>query len=384
MGETVIHRIRGLQIVNGGQTASSIHRARKIDKIDISQVSVAVKLTRVEPAKLSEFVPLIAKYANTQNVIQVADLSANSEFHIGFEQLSERNWCPGEESRWFYERARGSYQAALARFGSSQAKKREFERECPKAQRFTKTDLAKYLMAWWQRPQTVSRGAQKNFAFFMDALRERNGSDWYPDENFFKETVALAIIFKMAASVVRRAKLQSYGAQVTAYMVAKLAADYHEDVGLTAIWDDQAVRERIARAFEDWGPKLHVEIVSTAGKKNVGEWCKKDDCWDQVRAMSLDLPPPPLKAAAAPAAATKKEQATPDDAIFLCKSLDGPTWAKVMEWSAHPDRVAAFDRQVAHSIAGMALQGWQKSPTAKQARFGSRVVRAAVEAGVVG
>ncbi|MEJ1979016.1 MAG: AIPR family protein [Acetobacteraceae bacterium] len=116
-GETVITRVRGLQIVNGGQTLASIHRARKVDKMDIGKVAVAMKLTRVEPTRLAEFVPLIAKYANTQNVIQVADLSANSEFHISMEQLSERTWCPGEEARWFYERARGGYQAALTRLG---------------------------------------------------------------------------------------------------------------------------------------------------------------------------------------------------------------------------------------------------------------------------
>ena len=96
-GETVIHRVRGLQVVNGGQTLASIHRARKVDKLDIGRVSVAMKLTRVEPAKLTEFVPLIAKYANTQNVIQVADLSANSEFHIAMEIAGgAESWCPGE------------------------------------------------------------------------------------------------------------------------------------------------------------------------------------------------------------------------------------------------------------------------------------------------
>ena len=78
-GETVIHRIRGLQVVNGGQTLASIHRAHKTDKMDISKVAVAMKLTRVAAAKLAEFVPLISRYANTQNVIQVADLSANTE-----------------------------------------------------------------------------------------------------------------------------------------------------------------------------------------------------------------------------------------------------------------------------------------------------------------
>jgi AIPR protein len=382
-GETVIHRVRGLQVVNGGQTLASIHRARKVDKLDISRVAVAMKLTRVQPSKLGEFVPLIAKYANTQNTIQVADLSANSEFHIGMEQLSERTWCPGEQTRWFYERARGSYVAAMMRIGSTTAKRREFERECPKGQRFGKTDLAKYLMAWWQRPHTVSRGAQKNFSFFMDVLRERKGTDWQPDEEFYKETIALALVFKAASTVVRKAKLQSYGAQVTAYIVAKLSADYEEEVDLSAIWENQTLPPRIIAAYEDWAPKMHAEIVAGAGQKNVGEWCKKEDCWDQVRAISLDLPPP---SKVAPPVATQKKDERPQrsDPVELCTSLDGPTWARVIEWSAHPGRVATFDRRVAHTISGLAMDGWLRPPSEKQAKCGARVVKAAAEAGVLG
>lgn len=378
-GETVIHRIRGLQVVNGGQTLASIHRAKRVDKLDIGAVSVAMKLTRVQPDKLAEFVPLIAKYANTQNVVQVADLSANSEFHIGMQQLSERVWCPGERTRWFYERARGSYVSDLTRIGSTPAKKREFERECPKSQRFGKTDLAKYLMAWWQRPQTVSRGAQKNFSFFMEALEQRQGAEWQPDEDFYRDTIAQALVFKAAASVVRKAKLESYGAQVTGYVVAKLATDYGDEVDLAAVWDDQAVPERIIRAFEEWAPKVHAEIVAGAGKKNVGEWCKKDECWEQVRAMVLVLPPPPAPSVKLAAVAPSPR---PDDPVVLCKSLDWPTWAKVMEWSAHPGRVDSFDRQVAHTISGLALKGWPKPPSEAQARHGARVIRAAAEAGV--
>ena len=386
-GETVIHRIRGLQVVNGGQTLASVHRAREVDKMDISQVAVAMKLTRVDPRKLSEFVPLIAKYANTQNVVQVADLSANSEFHIHLEQLAERSWCPGQESRWFYERARGSYIAARNRYGTTDVKKREFDRECPKGKVFGKTDLAKYAMSWWQQPHTVSRGAQKNFSFFMDALRERKGAEWQPDEDFFKETVALALLVNAANGVVRKAKLQSYGAQVTAYMLARLASDFEEDVDLMEIWEEQKVPEQIIHGFTDWAPRLHAEIGASAGKKNVGEWCKKEDCWTHIRSVPLELPSPPAPPPKIVAGSTDhaaKFTMNRDDPVAICTSLDDRTWAKVMEWSAHPGRVPVFDRQVAHSIAGMALQGWVKMPTAKQAKFGARVVRAATDAGVLG
>jgi hypothetical protein len=381
-GETVIHRVRGLQVVNGGQTLASIHRAHKVDRMDLGHVAVAMKLTRVEPPKLKEFVPLIARYANTQNAIQPADLSANSEFHIAMEQLSERVWCPGQETRWFYERARGGYQAALTRTGSSPAKKRDFERECPKDQRFGKTDLAKYLMAWWQRPESVSRGAQKNFSFFMDTLEKRESPGWLPDEEFYKDAVAVATLYKAAETMVRKAKLQSYGSQVVAYMMAKLATDFAEEIDLRYVWDMQEASERLVASFRKWAPQIHSEIMSSAGKQNVGEWCKKAECWHHIQQMGLELAEPP--ATVTVAHAPKANVAVDEDPIIVCKSLDGPAWARVIEWAAHPGRVASFDRQVAHSIAGMALNGWMKAPSTKQARFGARVVRAAVDAGLFG
>ncbi len=117
-GQLAIKTITGLQIVNGGQTTASLHRAKKIDKADISAVFVPAKITiLLKPEKLEEIVPKISLYANSQNVIQVADFSANHSFHIEIERLSTTVWCPGEQGRWFYERARGQYQVAKSRAG---------------------------------------------------------------------------------------------------------------------------------------------------------------------------------------------------------------------------------------------------------------------------
>ena len=57
---------------------------------------------------------------------------------------------PDGKGRWFYERARGSYGAAEAQgVVRAQARSGGFAQETPEgAQRFSKTDLAKYLNAW--------------------------------------------------------------------------------------------------------------------------------------------------------------------------------------------------------------------------------------------
>jgi hypothetical protein len=387
MGEMTISRIRGLQIVNGAQTTASIHRAKKVDRIDISKIALSMKLTLVEPSKLTEFVPLIARYSNTQNVIQVSDLSANNEFHIAIEQLSERIWCPGEEQRWFYERARGAYQVAMARFGTTLARRKEFERECPRANRFSKTDLAKFLMSWWQRPQTVSRGAQKNFAIFMAELPEQFTPDWHPDEIFYKEVVALAILFRAAQSVIRRAKLQSYGANVLTFMIAKLSADFGSQLDLLGIWEAQDISPEFVRVFEDWAPRVHAAIITGAERSNITEWCKKDESWAYIKALDLDLagsiPVEIVNEAAEPDESPLQQQVNGEDLIGMCCRVDGAAWAKVVAWGAENGRIAEFDQRVALTLAGYALRGWQKKPSLKQARIGARVLKTAASAGIV-
>ncbi len=388
-GETVIHRLKGLQIVNGAQTTASIHRAKEEDKLPVDKVAVSMKLTLVPPARLEEFVPLIARFANTQNPIQIADLSASDRFHQQFETLSETVWCPGEESRWFYERARGSYEVARQRAGSSKAKKRDFDLEHPKTQHFGKADIAKYLMTWWGEPHTVSRGAQKNYAAFMFSLRERMGEDWEPEKAFYRETIAKAILFKAAQGVVRKAKLQSYGANVVTYMVAKLAADYGSRIDLEEVWDAQEASPELLAMLADWAPRIHAALVESAGKRNVTEWCKKDGCWEAIRALDLPVPSPePPEFGDEPDADEDESEdgagnAPADDPVVVCMSLDGVAWAHVMAWAATTNQVEELDRKVAHTLSGYALSGWQKEPSIKQAVRGVRVIKAARKAGVL-
>jgi hypothetical protein len=144
-GGPAITRIKGLQIVNGGQTTASIYRARKTDKVDLSNVFVPAKISVVPLELLDTLAPRIAQFANTQNPVQIADFSANDPFHIELERLSKAIWMPGEQGKWFYERARGQYQMAQATEGTTPARLRRFKERTPPTRRFTKIDAAKYL-----------------------------------------------------------------------------------------------------------------------------------------------------------------------------------------------------------------------------------------------
>ena len=64
--------------------------------------------------------PEISKYSNTQNKVTAVDFSSNHPYHVVVEKVTRSLWAPavdgsGQETKWFYERARGQYMDEMAR-----------------------------------------------------------------------------------------------------------------------------------------------------------------------------------------------------------------------------------------------------------------------------
>ena len=126
---------------------------------------------------LDGMVPLISRYANTQNRIQLADFSVNDPFHRALERLYRTVWAParsgGErQSKWFYERARGQYREQRA----SAPSRAYFDSVYPASSRggeisqyFDRLQLARYENDWEQPPHIASRGGQASLREFTSA-----------------------------------------------------------------------------------------------------------------------------------------------------------------------------------------------------------------------
>ena len=298
-GQFLLRGLRNFQIVNGGQTTASIHVA-KLRKLDLSKTFVQMKLSVVTPDNATELVPRISEYANSQNRVSAADFFANHPFHVRIEGFSRRILAPSpdgtfRQSKWFYERARGQYADARANFTAAQRKK--FDLENPRRQLFTKTDLAKFLNVWEQRPHEVSLGAQKNFAAFA----RRIGQAWRksPDdfnEVWYRVAVAKAMIFKSTERIVSEQPWYQggYRANIVAYTIAKLAHDVtamNRAVDFEAIWRQQSPGSTLDDAIAIAAARVHVVLVQPpAGVRNVTEWAKKQACWERVRNLDIDWP----------------------------------------------------------------------------------------------
>ena len=287
--------LRGMQIVNGGQTTASIYfTKKKYPETDLTKVRVPAKIIVMreeDPTMEEALVSDISRFANFQNVVRQSDLSANKSFHVEVERLSLSIYCPDGVGRWFYERASGSYNTLLAREGTTPARLRALKDSVPPSRKVTKTELAKYLTAWDGRPEIVSLGTQKCFERFMTALDEAEaaGTPVVPDPVFFKSSVAKALIFK-AVHKTARPLVSAFLANVAAYTVAVVADTYGDLFDLEKVWLRQAVSPQFLEQAALWAREVNDRLHETSNGKMISEWAKRPECREVMFSRPFSRP----------------------------------------------------------------------------------------------
>ena len=281
--------LKGMQIVNGGQTTASIYFSKKkMPEIDLRQVRVPAKIIILhskDPSDEESLISDISRFANSQNSVKQSDLSANKPFHVELEKLALSTYCPDGVGRWFYERAAGSYNTFLAREGNTPARLKQLKTLVfPPSRKITKTDLAKYLNCWEGKPDQVSFGSQKNFERFMDDLRENEEGSQpiLPTVSFFKDMVAKAIIFKKTTALVRP-MFPAFQGNVAVYLVALLGDRLRTKIDLEKIWARQDISQGLKQMLQVWAVEVHDVLHRSSGGKMISEWAKKSECWEIVR-----------------------------------------------------------------------------------------------------
>jgi hypothetical protein len=291
-----IARIKDLQIVNGGQTTASIHHIAKRDreraKAEIGKIFVQAKITVVEPEQLDEIVPLISRYANSQNKVNDADFEANSPFHVALEKLSRSVWAPSKPgeprmTHWFYERARGQYADELSR-QMTNAKKRDFKLQNPLNQKFSKTDLARFVNCWDQFPHIASLGSEKSFRFFTTERLKGQPTELTLEQ--FRVFVAKAILYRQTERIVTQKNYGGYRANIVAYTIALLSHMTEGNLDFERIWIEQGLSDQLEQIVGQLSGVVRNVIISAPGNGNVTEWCKKAACWEAVKKLKDELP----------------------------------------------------------------------------------------------
>ena len=264
-----------------------------------------MKLTVIEDPEQSEIIKSnVAQFANTQNTIQAADLVSNHPLHRKIEEHSRNHSVPPGDNqiatKWFYERARGQYETKL-RALSTPSKKKKFEVENPKSQKFSKTDMAKYINTWRMSPFEVKRGAQKNLELLGGTLKKQWDKD--PDNfgiAFYKDLIAKAILFKSADHAIQYKsgwyKLEpGFKAETTTYTVSLLRFLLQKDgkdINLNRIYLNQKISESLTNEIISLAKVVRNKILDLEfrdGAANPSEFCKSKKGWDKFKELDYSL-----------------------------------------------------------------------------------------------
>lgn len=393
-GRSAISKLTNLQIVNGGQTTAAIYNTLKKEKADLSQVFIQVKLTIVPPEFVENIVPQISRFANTQNKVNDADFFSNSPFHWRFEELSRRIWGPSSEgnlreTHWFYERARGQYMTAKMKL--TDAKQKEFDKLNPKYQMLTKTDLAKYYNSWDKMPYLVSLGAQKNFAKFAELMTEQwEKNEKQINELFFKDCIAKSILFKeLDKKIMKQPWYGGYKANIVTYTLAKFRLTLDEKkkvLNLESIWLKQDISKDVLDNLLAIAEVVNQVIQDTPTHiTNIGEWCKKVQCWESLIDTPVTISPEVERNLLDPSQVIQKKKdasniQTIDNGIEAQKYVfekKAIYWKKMSEWNQTSYALSAKEKSIIDIAAAIPI----KIPTEKQCKAIVEIEQKAKEEG---
>ena len=388
-GKPSIKKIRDMQIVNGGQTTASIFNASQDKKMpaDLTKVYVQMKLSVISsPENMDEIVPRISAFANTQNKIQLADFSANDAFHRRVEELSRTIWAPAKNGmkpvNWFYERARGQYADMLSR-ESTTLRRKQFKETHPY---FTKTDLAKYENTWDQLPYYVSEGAQKNFRRFTLRLNDRKNA--LPDERYYQYLIAKAILFRRTEKLVQQQHFGGYRANIVTYTIAYISYRTAQRIDLDRIWKEQSLSESLEKEIVNISQLVHSVITNPPGGANISEWCKKEKCWDAIKAIEYTLAQEleseliSVEYATIKPTATKSiDSLTDEEQTMINKASEVPatTWFALSRWAKETNNFQPWLRSMLFSVGTIVNRG--KKPSVKQSRQALKALEEALDKG---
>jgi hypothetical protein len=293
VSDGVITKLRGFQIVNGGQTTSSIYNCRKMENLDISQINLQLKLSVIKNKdNHSDFVGRVARYANTQNAIKPSDFFSNSPFHKQFKDWSMRTKTPSADGNqlntyWYYERLRGEYQNDQAYM--SPGKKRAFLAKFPI--KIDKAFISKPEISWLQKPNIVAAGVDRATDLFAKTVTKQIETDENAiTQDYYKHVIARVIMWKKLEKLVSASDwfpTGGYRAATVNYSIAYLANAVEKTgkyLNFTKIWELQGLPIQLERKLMSIAEEVHESINEQVdGFANLSSWHRREGCWDKLK-----------------------------------------------------------------------------------------------------
>lgn len=307
---TKIHSLRGLQIINGGQTTASMASAVvKKDNELLDNIFVPMKLTvlkytkEIDEAevdrKYNEMIQKISECANSQTKVTPADFYSNHKFHTLMESLSlsAKNFAPPANGNpfptvWFYERSRGKWEQEQMKLNQSQREK--YVKKHPKYQVIKKELLAKCMIIMQGNPYLacdISSKMMNHIAPTMDNICENSVEQI--NDYFFKKSVGSIIIFNSVEKLIGRQPWYPKGgnrAQIIPYTIAKILNSIpdNKSIDYDMIWKGQCLYPSFVHEAEIASLMTHNFLDDSQGII-VREYARHKETWIKFKGVPYEL-----------------------------------------------------------------------------------------------
>ena len=308
--KTKIISLRGLQIINGGQTTASMASAVvKKDNELLENIFVPMKLTVLktnkendeieQDRKYNDMIQKISECANSQTKVTPADFFSNHKFHILMENLSQsaKNYASAVNGNvyqtvWFYERSRGKWEQEQMKLTQSQREK--FVMKFPKNQVIKKEQLSKCMIIMEGHPNLacdISSRMMNYIAPAIDNLCENSLEEI--NDLYFKKSVVSIIIYNTVEKLVYKQPWYPKGgnrAQIVPYTISKIldSIPAKKSIDFDLIWKTQSLYPSFIHEVETASLITHNFLNDSAGFI-VREYARRKDTWSNYKEMPYEL-----------------------------------------------------------------------------------------------
>ena len=283
-----VKTFKNFQIVNGGQTTSSIFFATQDAKrtrliVDLDNLHVMAKITEIKRNIDSiKIQSTIAKNSNLQNAVKQSDLSSNEDYLINLHTCSKKFRNPTSNNYFYFERTRGQYHLE-----KSLSKNEKYHLNLfPTNQKVEKTDLSiLYYCAIRDKiePYISVQSAEKRYTLMKDYFDSENKKI---SEEYYVNLIGSFIFYKLLKTKYGMGKnaVGKIRKNVIAYSIS-LIQEYllktKKTIDFQSIWKSGGLNipDTSIKEFLSYINRL---LLSNLDDGRLDEACKKKESWEKI------------------------------------------------------------------------------------------------------
>ena len=96
-------------------------------------------------------------------------------------------------------------------------------------------------------------------------------------------------MFKRTEKLVQEQQFGGYRANIVTYTLAFLSYKTAQRINLNKIWKEQSLSKELEKEIVNISHLIHDVVTNPPGGANIGEWCKKEKCWDAVKEIDYSV-----------------------------------------------------------------------------------------------